>query len=126
MKTLDDENTLLADVLATFPGIFARPLRQFSPRYAEAVGLWLAGENNMPDGLPMFSTFLHDCDTHDCFVHKGFLAWLELRGWYIEAYDGATFLAFPIDDSPADSIAPQAAADTVVRGPWAAGGAHAG
>ena len=74
---------LLADLHATFPGIFARPLREFGTRWAEVDGIWTGGEVTMPDGMPMFNSFAcPDPDDYNGRVHQAFEAWLEARGWY--------------------------------------------
>lgn len=87
------ESELIADMKATYPGIHARPGVEFSKDFAGTV--WTGGEVEMPDGMPVFA---HLCgeDDYDGGVHVGFTAWLERRGWYLENYDGATFLAYPI------------------------------
>jgi hypothetical protein len=87
------EDQLIADLRATYPGFFARPLREFGEEYRDREGVWTGGEDGlcMPDGLPIFSHFFYGEDTHDGDVHIGFSKWLEARGWYVENYDGATY-----------------------------------
>ena len=92
---LPSEEALLADLRATFPGLPARPVREFGVRIFHH-GVWTGDSCAvMPDGLPVFDQ--HGCeDGYDGGIHEAFTAWLELRGWYIENYDGATFLIIPI------------------------------
>lgn len=87
------EIELIADMKATYPGIHARPGAEFAKDYTGTV--WTGGEVNMPDGMPIFG-YLYGEDDYDGGVHVGFTAWLEHRGWYLENYDGQTFLAYPI------------------------------
>lgn len=89
------EPELLADLLATYPGIHARPLREFGAAGWEH-GVWTGGDALMPDGLPIFSTLMQGEETHDGGVHTGFTAWLEARGWYLECYDGGTYFIVPL------------------------------
>jgi len=86
------QQELLADMHATFPGLFAKPGIEFGKGYADAI--WTGGEALMPDGHPIFWD-LGD-DGYDGGVHQGFTAWLETRGWYLERYDESAFLAYPI------------------------------
>lgn len=86
------EDALIADMKATFPGLMARHGIEFSSKYPGTV--WTGGEGDMPDGLPIFAHW-SDAEEYDGGVHRGFTAWLENRGWYLENYDGVTFLAYP-------------------------------
>jgi len=85
---------MIADLKATFPGIHARPLADFIPDWGQ--GVWSGGEALMPDGLPIFRYYYTDSDEYEGTVHVGFLAWLERRGWYSEAYDYGTHFLIPI------------------------------
>jgi len=85
-----NEQQLIADMKATFPGIFARPLRDFSENYGNTDGVWTGGDDiRMPDGKRMFGAF-EDAESDEFGIHKGFIAWLECRGWYIESWDSLT------------------------------------
>jgi hypothetical protein len=94
-RTGASEAALIADLVATFPGIHARPLREFGAAGFDQ-GVWTGGEALMPDGLPIFSPLMQGEDTHDGGVHTGFTAWLEARGWYLENYDGGTYMIVPL------------------------------
>lgn len=83
---------LLADMKATFPGIFARPLREFGTQYRSEEGVWTGGDNiRMPDGVRIFGDYDNPA-TGEFGIHTGFEKWLENRGWYIESYDVLTHL----------------------------------
>lgn len=84
------EPELIADLKAAYPKLFVRPLAEFGAQ-GWTEGVWTGGEALMPDGLPIFTGIHNDCDEYDGFVHAGFAAWLESRGWYIEPYDAGTF-----------------------------------
>ena len=94
---LPSEAALIADLRATFPGLPARPVREFGLRGFDH-GVWTGNDGAvMPDGEPIFDCLqLGLVDGYDGGIHEAFTAWLELRGWYIENYDGATFLIIPI------------------------------
>ena len=94
---LPSEAALFADLRATFPSLPARPVREFGLRAFDH-GVWTGIDGAvMPDGLPIFDSMQHGFDGgYDGGIHEAFTAWLELRGWYIENYDGATFLIIPI------------------------------
>lgn len=100
---LPSESKLIADMGATFPFLFARPLREFGKDYSYMTGVWTGGPGDMPDGLPIFDNTRTHGDSentadgsYDGGVHDGFTAWLESRGWYIERYDDETFFIVPI------------------------------
>ena len=102
-QELPSESKLMADMDATFPGLFKRPLREFGKDYTNMIGAWTGGPGDMPDGLPIFNSLRYHGDSqdpsdgsYDGGVHDGFTAWLESRGWYVENYDGATYLVIPI------------------------------
>jgi hypothetical protein len=92
------EVQLLADLKATFPGIHARPLREFGAEGWD-YGVWTGGEADMPDDMPIFSTMNYGDPEFNGDVHAGFLAWLAQRGWYIETYDHGTYMIVPISDA---------------------------
>ncbi|WP_225782648.1 hypothetical protein [Xenophilus sp. Marseille-Q4582] len=86
------ESALIADLLATFPGIHARPAREYGSERCQH-GVWVGGEALMPDEVPMFCTFAcPDPDYYDGYVHHAFIEWLAQRGWLIEEYDTAVFM----------------------------------
>lgn len=90
------DQALIADLRATFPGIMARPIAEFkAPGYAE--GVWIGGEVEMPDGLPMFSALSHAEPEFDGEVHSGLVEWIEARGYYLETYDAGTYFALPVN-----------------------------
>ena len=92
---MTDEH-LISDLLATFPGVHARPIRECRvPGYQD--GVWLAGEAEMPDGFPMFSTLYYGEPEFNGDVHEGFERWLEDRGYWLETYDYGTYFALPIN-----------------------------
>lgn len=102
-QELPNESALIADMAATFPCLFKRPLREFGPDYANMIGVWTGGPGDMPDGLPIFNHLRTYGDSenpadgsYDGGIHDGFTEWLELRGWYIENHDGETMLIIPI------------------------------
>lgn len=96
-QELPSEAALIADIKATYPSLWFRPVREFGKDYAEWIGVWTGGDGVMPDGLPIFNG-LDDGSSEewDCHVHKAFTAWLESRGWYVEAHDAETYLVIPI------------------------------
>lgn len=98
-RDLPSEEALIADLKATFPGIHARPLREFgAPGREYPCGVWAGADGTaMPDELPIFSTLAcSDPDHYDGNIHVGFLAWLQARGWYVESYDGGTHFIVPL------------------------------
>lgn len=90
------EARLLVELQEAFPGIFARPLREFSatgPQY----GVWAGGEATSKGGLPLF--YPYECPDPRIYngrVHLRLERFLEARGWYVEDYDGATFFILPV------------------------------
>lgn len=92
---LTDE-ALIADLLATFPGIMARPIAEYkAPGYVD--GAWIGGEATMPDGLPMFSTLYYGEPEFDGGIHTALIEWIEARGYYLETYDHGTYFALPVN-----------------------------
>lgn len=88
-------DTMLTELRRLCPGIRARPAREFAPYYPEGIWTGLDGAHVMPDGLPMFCSFANGSDGYNGPIHTGFEAWLAARGWWVESYDGATFLLLP-------------------------------
>ena len=94
---LPSESALMADLKATFPALWFRPIREFGKDYANMIGVWTGGSTCMPDEMPIFNELEHGSDDEwDGHVHKGFTAWLESRGWYTETYDTGTYFIIPI------------------------------
>jgi hypothetical protein len=91
---LTDEQ-LIADLLATFPGVHARPAREYGrPEFIE--GVWMAGEADMPDGYPMFSTLHYgEPEYEEGDVHVGLQRWIEERGYFVETWDHGVYFAVP-------------------------------
>ena len=90
-------DAMRADLSATFPGLWMRPLREFGGQWKDAVGIWAGGDDTaMPDGLPILWTLeCADPDHYDGHVHHAFVAWLKARGWAYELYDAATLFIVP-------------------------------
>jgi hypothetical protein len=84
--TAADEAKLISDLRATFPGLRVAPIAGQFDSYSK-IGARARGEADMPDGLLIFTTLTNDADEYDGYVHEGFRAWLESRGWYYEVYD---------------------------------------
>ncbi len=80
-----DPQILVRQLNATFPGIGARLVDH---ELAQQPGVCVHGLAMMPDGLPVFSDLFADQLEYDGTLHTGFEAWLEMRGWYVEPYDG--------------------------------------
>ncbi len=102
---------MMAEIAITFPTLKVRPLREFSSGYANAEGIWTGADGDMmPDGYPIFATTDPDPDLYDGYVHTGFLAWLEARGWAYDAYDGGTYFLVPLSyfDEPSTDAQLQA------------------
>ncbi|WP_313457948.1 hypothetical protein [Achromobacter sp.] len=91
-------DAMRADLAATFPGLWMRPLRDFSGQWKDAEGIWMgADETAMPDGQPILWTLeCADPDNYDGHVHRAFVAWLKARGWAYELYDPATLFVVPL------------------------------
>lgn len=91
------DEQLIADLLATFPGIHAKPAREYGrPEYQE--GVWLSGDAAMPDGEDIFCYLAcPDPDTYNGTVHIAFEAWLEQRGYSLEWWDDAVYFAVPVN-----------------------------
>ena len=96
-----DEARLIADLAATFPGTNPRSLRQWSGR-STSFGACVCGEAVMPDGCEIGPYIFPDSDEYDGWVHAGFEAWVEARGWYVELYEPGALHIVPI---PAIAIA---------------------
>ena len=88
------DEQLIADLTATFPGIWARPAAEFKiPEYQH--GVWVGGEADIGD-LPIFSSLVcNDPDDYNGRVLHAFEAWLEGRGYELEHYDVDVFFALP-------------------------------
>lgn len=87
------DEQLIADLLATFPGVHAKPARDYCKTRQE--GVWVAGEAVMPDGYPMFSTMHFGEPEFNGDVHAALERWLEDRGYWLETYDYGVYFALP-------------------------------
>lgn len=82
---------MLADLKATYPTLWTKPLSEFGAAWVGSEGVWTGVDGDeMPDGMPIFMTASPDPDFYDGIVNHGFVRWLEERGWDYELYDGAT------------------------------------
>lgn len=90
-------DAMRADLAATFPGLWMRPLSEFGGQWKGAEGIWAGGDDTaMPDGLPILWTLeCADPDYYDGHVHHAFVAWLTARGWAYERHDAATLFIVP-------------------------------
>ena len=86
---------MLTELRRLCPGIWARPLRDYGPNYTEGVWTGMGSHHVMPDGMPLFCSFANGCAGYNGPIHTGFENWLAARGWWVENYDGATFLLLP-------------------------------
>jgi hypothetical protein len=91
---------LMADLLATFPGIHARPAAEYGASadlrpYQH--GLWVSGEAEIGD-MPMFSTLeCADPDEYNGRVLHAFEQWLADRGYELVEYDLLVYFAVPAE-----------------------------
>lgn len=95
------EAELLSELRATFQTLeAARPLKELGlPGFDH--GVWIVDARAcMHDGQRIFWTPSEvgnvDPPGYSSFVHGGFLAWLEARGWYVETYDYGSYMVVPI------------------------------
>lgn len=100
------ESVLISDLLATFPGIHAKPAREYGLRLYQH-GAWVGGDALMPDEAPIFCDLAcPDPDFYDGHVHHAFIEWLAQRGWVIEEYDAGVFMVMSLaqaeDEAAAD------------------------
>ena len=97
MTTEMSTDQMLVELTITFPKLWKRRLSEFGKAYATTPGIWTGADahHDMPDGDPIFDLLCPDDDFYDGFVHVGFIAWLDARGWGIERYDGDTFFLLP-------------------------------
>lgn len=91
-------DAMRADLAATFPGLWMRPLREFGQQWKDVDGIWAGGgDTPMSDGLPiLWALECSDPDNYDGHIHHAFVAWLKARGWSYELYDAATLLLVPL------------------------------
>jgi hypothetical protein len=94
LKTIADEALLIDELHATFPGIFARPLREYGANWADAIGVWTGGDVTLV-GFNLFESVSPDPTLYNGRVLHLFEVWLERRGWWIGDYDGAVFHILP-------------------------------
>lgn len=93
--SLTDEQ-MAAELTITFRITRLISLPEWGPKHGAHGGFVVGTEGQMPDGEPMFTELPGDDDGYDGFIHKGFSAWLEARGWAYDAYDGGTFFLVPL------------------------------
>lgn len=102
------EVALIVDLAATFPGIHARPARDYGVPYYRH-GAWVGGEARMAGEEPIFSTLAcSDPEHYDGDVHHAFIAWLKARGWLIDKYDTGVYMvisAAQAEDEYAEDLA---------------------
>lgn len=96
-KNEADEARLISDLNATFPGVDATSLRQWSG-HSDCLGAVVSGEARMPDGLEIGPYIAPEIDEYDGYIHQGFEAWLNARGWYVELYEPGTLWVVPIPE----------------------------
>lgn len=89
---------MLADLSASFPALEKRPLSEFSSAYAGQDGVVVCGDvpRMLETGEPIFC-WIGGCaeGSYDGYIHTGFVAWLEARGWAWECYDIGTMFLVP-------------------------------
>lgn len=102
------ESALIAELVATFPGIKARPVRECGVLSFHH-GAWVGGDAFFPDDMAMFSDLVcPDPDIYEGNVHRSFVQWLKQRGWLIEEHDASMYLvtshAQALDDEAASAV----------------------
>lgn len=91
-KIVYSETEMMADLAATFPGMFIRPLSEYGSAWVGQPGVWTGGDEILIDDTPIFAGIAcPDPDIYDGQVSHAFIAWLDRRGWYCEWWDGLTF-----------------------------------
>lgn len=108
------EAELLSELRATYPTLeHVQPLAALGlPGFDH--GAWIVDRAAcMADGARIFLIPFEaqnvDPPGYSCFVHKGFLTWLELRGWYVETYDCGSYIVVPLASLPSMPDTPAAA-----------------
>lgn len=93
------ESDLISELKSTFPGFHARPLSEYGPEYKGRTGVWSGkdGEVFFADGTPVFHAV--NSPAYESGVHVWLHDWLEMRGWYVEDYDGATIFIVTIESA---------------------------
>lgn len=94
------QQQMLIDLSASFPALVKRPLAEFGADYAGKDGFWVTeqGQPMMPDSdesLFNWSGGAVDDPTYNGFMHTGFEAWLQARGWAWDCYDIGTIFLVP-------------------------------
>lgn len=85
---------LIADLQATFPGIWAKPAAQYG-RAEYQHGVWVSGEATIGD-LPIFCYVSPDPDDYNGTVLHAFEAWLQARGYELDCWDYGVYFAVPV------------------------------
>ena len=94
------EAEMLGDLRATFPLLWTKPLRNFGAAYRQREGVWTGRCGTvMPDGLPIFATVAIPEPQYNGAIHEAFEEWLDIRGWYVETFDGETHHLLPARDA---------------------------
>lgn len=108
------EAELLSELRATFPHLeTVRPLSDLQlPGYDH--GAWICDRSAcMSDAKRIFLAPTEAGDSeppgYTCFVHDGFLAWLEQRGWHVETCDYGSYMVVPLATLTDMSQSPTAA-----------------
>ena len=88
---------MLRELAITFPTLWARPLADFAEDMADSPGLWTgAGIGRMQDGDPIINPLADGEGPYNGSMHGGFEAWLYVRGWSWQNYDGDAFFLLPL------------------------------
>lgn len=94
-KTHADEAALIAALNATFPGARAVSLRKWSAN-SEQIGAVVCGEAEIEPGYCIGPYIPLGGEAYNGSVHRGFEAWCEDRGWYVETYEYGTLWVVPL------------------------------
>ena len=97
MALTERDRALVADLQATFPGIWTRDAAEFrSLLYPCGVQVG-TGEHAEMGGLPIFSdVHCSDPDEYDGFVLHAFKTWIANRGYVLLEHDPCTYFAVPV------------------------------
>ncbi|WP_338499912.1 hypothetical protein [Delftia tsuruhatensis] len=94
-KTLIDEAALIADLNAHFPGAKAQSLSSWSSNPTQ-IGAVVSGEAEIEPGYCIGPSIYLDDEAYDGYIHRGFEAWCEVRGWCVETYEFGTLWVVPL------------------------------
>lgn len=98
MKTINDEDALIAELRQAFPRTDPVSLRRWSNQ-PNNIGACVCGEAEI-DGLDI-GPYIHpnyepEDTPYNGWVLKAFEAWCEARGWYVEVYEPGTLWVVPL------------------------------